>query len=150
MINVANINKAYSEVYCFLNTLGIEYISKIPDNIYSAIEKSRDVTYNPSYDINQEVTGNTFSKEALALIAALNLQYFCENEEEKRRLKEIYLKNTQEEMEKYSTDNVFRKKQETLEIENKKTIPNETQLIVYKKDKWYNKLFNKILRLFKK
>ena len=74
MINVANTNRAYSEVYSFLNTLGEKYISKVPRKIYSVIEEFRDKTYNPQYSINQEVTTNTFSKEALALIELKNYE----------------------------------------------------------------------------
>ena len=112
MINIANTNKAYSEVYSFLNTLGDEYISKIPNKIYLVIEENRDKTYNPEYLIDQEVTTKTFSKEALALIAALNLQYFCEDKEVKKKLNESYLRNTEIEKEKYSVDNLFIKKEE--------------------------------------
>ena len=75
MINVANTSKAYSEVYSFLNTLGVEYISKIPNNIYTIIEEFRDKEFHPQYSIDQKVTSDTFSKEALALIELKN--YDC-------------------------------------------------------------------------
>lgn len=150
MINVANTSKAYSEVYSFLNTLGVEYISKIPNNIYTIIEEFRDKEFHPQYSIDQKVTSDTFSKEALALIAALNLQYFCKNTEEKRELKMAYLKNTEIEREKYNTDNIFKKKQENIQAHKEETLVNEMQLIEYREVKWYKRLFNKILKLFKK
>lgn len=150
MINVANTNRAYSEVYSFLNTLGEKYISKVPRRIYSVIEEFRDKTYNPQYSINQEVTTNTFSKEALALIAALNLQYFCKDENVKRELKTTYLKNTEIERERYNPDNIFVKKVENIKLEKDDILVNETQLVEYKQPKWYHKLFNKILSIFKK
>lgn len=154
MINVVNTNKAYSEVYSFLNTLGEKYISKVPKKIYSVIEEFRDKTYNPQYSINQEVTTNTFSKEALALIVALNLQYFCKDEKEKEELKTTYLKNTEiereRESERYNPDNIFIKKVENIKLEKDDILVAETQLVEYKQPKWYHKLFKKILSIFKK
>ena len=41
------------------------------------------MNYNPEYKVNQKMTNDVISKEALALIAALNLQYWCEDEKEK-------------------------------------------------------------------
>jgi len=150
MINIANTSRAYSEVYSFLNTLGEQYISKVPSKIYSVIEDFRDKTYNPQYSINQEVTTNTFSKEALALIAALNLQYFCKDGNVKQELKTTYFKNAEIEKERYNPDNIFVKKEESMKLEQEETLKQETQLVEYKQPKWYHKLFNKILNIFKK
>ncbi len=112
MVNTANIPRAYSEVYSFINTLGDNYKNKIPKKLYENIEKGRDVNYNPRYDINQKVDKKTFSHEGLALIAALNLQYWCDDEEEKKELKETYLNNTKIERKKQeeemSPENLFK------------------------------------------
>ena len=53
MINTANLARAYSEVYEFINVLGNEYKNKIPEKLYLKIETKRDKTYIPKYDINQ-------------------------------------------------------------------------------------------------
>ena len=83
MINSAKIPRAYSEVYSFLNVLGNYYINKIPDAIYDTIKENRDKSYTPIYDKNENITQNSISQEGLALISALNLQYWCNDEEEK-------------------------------------------------------------------
>ncbi len=155
MINVANKAKAYSEVYSFLNVLGISYISKIPKAVYMIIEEKRDKEYNPIYSINQEVTEETFSKEALALIAALNLQYFCKDEKIKKELKQKYLENAEKEKQKYDYDNIFRNNKESSKIEEVQnfvdnTLSTETHLVEYKEVKWYKKIFEKILEILKK
>ena len=119
--------KAYSEVYSFLNIAGEEYINKIPIKLYQVIENNRDFNYNPVYKSNQIMTREMISKEALSLIAGLNLQYWCE-EEEKKRLKECYIENERKEQVKYSYENLFKKEP------NKETvIENETALITYEK-----------------
>ena len=84
MINIANTSRAYSEVYEFINTLGDEYKSKLPKKIYLTIQDNRDKNYVPRYDKNQNVDNNTFSKESIALISALNLQYWCNDVQEKK------------------------------------------------------------------
>ena len=108
MINIANMPRAYSEVYALLRTVEDEYRNKIPEKIYYAIKDNRDFNYNPKYSENQAMTKDIISKEALSLIAALNLQYWCEDEEEKKRLKKCYIENGKREKEKYSYENLFK------------------------------------------
>lgn len=98
MINLKRMDKAYTEVYLFLDLLGDEYIKRIPKRIYDVIENYRDITYTP--DIQN---GNSLSKEAITIIAALNLQYWCNDPNEKQELKKIYIENTQKEKEKIET-----------------------------------------------
>lgn len=87
MVNTVKIPRAYSEVYSFLNTLGSEYIYKIPEEIYNTVKENRDKEYNPVYQKEQTLKEGMLSIEALSLIAALNLQYWC-SDEEKKELKE--------------------------------------------------------------
>lgn len=108
MINSVKIPRAYSEVYSFLNALGTYYISKIPDAVYDTIKENRDENYNPIFNKNESITENNISKEALSLISAINLQYWCHNEDEKKILKEAYINNDNIEKEKYSYDNLFK------------------------------------------
>ena len=42
MVNTVKIPRAYSEVYSFLNTLGSEYIYKIPEEIYNTVKENRE------------------------------------------------------------------------------------------------------------
>lgn len=149
MINTANMSRAYSEVYALLEVSGDEYKRKLPEKIYSAIRDNRDISYNPEYRANQEITANNISKEALALIAALNFQYWCEDEEEKARLKQKYVENGKKEQEQYSYENLF-KKEEKKEISSVEDEQQENAMIEYKKENFIKKLINKIKDLFKR
>ena len=64
-------------------------------------------------------------EETLALIAMLNLQYWCKDENEKERLKSIYAENERkyqnELREKYNPDNLFKNKQRVVEEKFEKT-----------------------------
>ena len=82
-----------------------------------------------------------------ALIALLNLQYWCKDEEEKERLKKVYANNEnkyQEELrKKYNPDNIFKNA-------NAETTKEETALVEFKKEKWFEKIVLFIKNLFKK
>lgn len=118
----------------------------MPETIYNAIKDNRDMNYNPKYKVNQKLTNDIISKEALALIASLNLQYWCEDENEKIRLKQKYIENGKIEQEKYSYENLF-KKDENLIVENKQ---QKTEMIEYKEENFITKLVNNIKVWFKR
>ncbi len=149
MINIANTSRAYSEVYEFINSLGNEYKNKLPKKIYLTIQENRDKNYIPKYEVNQHIDSNTFSKEALALISALNLQYWCEDVEEKERLKKVYTENQKMENEKYSYENLFKSNKVEEQIQEEQQSDN-VQLIEYKEENVFRKLINKIKNIFKR
>lgn len=101
------------------------------------------MNYNPEYKVNQKMTNDVISKEALALISALNLQYWCEDENEKIRLKQKYIENGKIEQEKYSYENLFKKdeKDEILTVEDKQ---QKTEIIEYKEESFIANILNKI------
>ena len=146
MVNTSKIPQAYSEVYEFMNALGEEYINKIPKKIYNVIKDNRDISYNPKFYDKEIITLENISKEGLAIIAVLNLQYWCEDQEEKERLKQVYFKNYENEKEKYSYDNIF--KETKTKIEDTTKIES-TEMIEYKKENILVKIINKIKRIFK-
>lgn len=143
MINIVNTARAYSEVYEFINSLGNEYKDKLPKRIYLTIQDNRDKNYIPKYEVNQSIDSNTFSKEALALISALNLQYWCEDAEEKERLKKVYTENQKLENEKYSYENLFKNNKTEEQIQEEQQSEN-VQMIEYKEENVFQKVFNKI------
>lgn len=53
-----------------------------------------------------------------------------------------------EKRKKYDYNNIFKEKQNVAEKDNEKI--NNVLPIEYKKEKWYVKIFNKILNFFKK
>ena len=130
MVSTVKIPRAYSEVYSFINTLGIEYKEKIPNKVYDTIRDNRDKEYNPIYKKEQTIQEGILSYEALCLLSALNLQYWCNDNEEKNILKQKYIENTKKEQEKYSYDNLFKNKQPKV-IESTSNEPKHTEMIEY-------------------
>ena len=146
MVSTVKIPRAYSEVYSFINTLGIEYKEKIPNKVYDTIRDNRDKEYNPIYKKEQTIQEGILSYEALCLLSALNLQYWCNDNEEKNILKQKYIENTKKEQEKYSYDNLFKNKQPKV-IESTSNEPKHTEMIEYKESiltrikNWFKRTF---------
>lgn len=131
----------YSEVYQVLNLLGNEYVNKLPKSLLNMLEEKRNINYVPKYTDDQPLNKQNIQKETLSIIALLHLNYWCENEEEKKQLRQMFKSNEdryQHELrEKYNPDNLFKNNiQES-------TINNEVSLVEYK-ESIFRKLINKI------
>lgn len=149
MIYERNMKLAYSEVYIFLNVLGKSYIEKISNTVYETIKNNRDLSYNPNIQIVNGKLYYEFSREALALISALNLQYFCNSETEKQEYMKIYIENEKQEQERlrelYNPYKKFKK------LEDTTTNIKENSLVEIKKENTFiKKLKQLILKIFKK
>ena len=144
MINTMKISKAYSEVYSFINALGNEYKNKIPNTVYNIIRDNRDKDYNQIIKKEQTIQKGMLSHEALSLIAALNLQYWCKDDEEKKRLKKAYILNNEKEKEKYSYDKLFKNDKRNCNIAKNDDEINNNMMIEYK-----NNIFTKFMNFIK-
>ena len=135
----------YSEVYQVLNFLGNEYIDKLPKSLFNMLEKKRDINYEPKYTEDIPLNKQNIKKETISIIALLHLNYWCENENEKFELKQIFKNNEDmyenELREKYNPDNIFKKHVQ------EKIIKNEVALVEYK-ESIFKRLINKIKSLF--
>ena len=144
--------KVYSEVYAFLNIVSEEDRNKIPKKLKEMIEEEREKEYTPSYTFEIPVEEQEISDEAIAMIALLHLNYWCEDENEKERLNEIFNENEkkyQDELrEKYNPDNLFKnKKYKEEQLSEEQT--NSVAMVEYKETifrklkEWFRNLFNK-------
>jgi len=86
----------YSEVYAVLLALGDESVSKIPEEVFEVIKDMSDEALMPKIDENKGIDEQGLSKDGMALLAALNLNYWCETEEEKKEFEEYLKANEQE------------------------------------------------------
>ena len=130
----------YAEVYAVLDSLGEEYINKLPRKLYEFIDEIRDKKSIVEYDINKDISEQDLSEEASNIIAYLNLQYWCK-EEEKNELLKKYLQNDKdikEKIEKINED--LSKIKEPSEKENVK----ENKIIIKPKKSILQKIIEKI------
>lgn len=141
--------QAYSEIDEFLSLLDEKTRNEVPVKLRNFFKKEKDNNYHKGINPNISIKEQNLKKETLALIALLNLQYWCKDEKEKERLKQVYANNEnqyQEELrEKYNPDNIFKKNNSNQEqVEEKNEEPN--QLIEYK-ESTVKKFFEKVLRI---
>ena len=144
----ASTGQAYSEIDTFIELLDEYSKNKIPQKLRKVFKMEKDKEYKKNINPNIPIKEQNLKKETLALIAMLNLQYWCEDENEKQRLKAIYAENEikyQDELrEKYNPDNLFKNNQK--EIKEK---IEEIAMIEYKEDSLFTKIKEFILNILK-
>ncbi len=150
----------YTEVYKIILSYGDFYINKLPKKIFENIKSNINPEYNFEFDPRLSFKEQNVKKEAVALIVALKMQYWCEDENERKRYKELLLKNQEkhekEKQEKYSVDNLFNnKKIEKIEKPIMEQISKEEPLDLQINGKngiikLYRKIKEYLLNIFRK
>lgn len=141
--------RIYSEVYQVLMLLGNEYTDKLPSKLLTTIEEKRDINYNPIFKDNIALNQQNIKKEALSIIALMQLNYWCESDAEKEELKETFRKNEEahqaELRNKYNPNNIFKKEEKNAKDINR---TEQTELIKYE-ETFLKKFISKLKTLFK-
>ena len=143
-----NYPKALKEVFVILNNSEKMIKESIPENFNNFISKNMDKEYIPEINFNDLHWEDTILEETQQILAVIYRDYLVSKEEREQLLRkesEEEKRIEQELREKYNPDNLFKKK-------DKKTNENEknTDLIKIEKIKWYRKIINKIMSIFKK
>lgn len=137
-----NTRQAYSEVDEFLGLISNEHKNKIPKKLREFFREEKDTNYIKGINPNVPIKNQKLKEETLGIIALLNLQYWCEDENEKKRLKEVYAKNEKRYQEylqvQFNPNEIFKKKEPT----------QESLSIVEYKESIIKKLVNKIKNIF--
>ena len=141
--------EAYAEIDEILGYLPDEYVNKIPVKLREFYKKAKDKEYVSKIDPYKTLDNQDMKHTTKVLLTIIYREYWC-NEEEKAELDKILVKNDQkheaEIREKYNPDNIFKKKNNTEEIEK----IEETALVNYENKTWYKKAIDFISGLFKK
>ena len=140
--------QAYSEVDEFLSLLGEEQINKVPKQLRELFKEEKDHNYRKGIDIYKPIKDQELMEETLAIIALLNLEFWCEDENEKERLRKVYVQNEKAYEEvfqiSFNADKVFNKKVQENVIENK-----EINEVIPYKESFIKKIMN-LLKIFSK
>lgn len=141
---------AYAEIDEILNLLEDKYREKVPEKVRTFFREEKMPEYTPTIDVNIPLIEQNLKRETIVWLATLNINYWCENEEEKQFFLNELDKNEEEKKkieEKYNPDNLFKNKQERIINESMQT---GQDLIVSKETSFISKLLNKIKQLFRK
>ena len=142
--------QAYSEIDEFLSLLTDEKREQIPVKLREFFKEEKDTNYTKGIKLDIPVKEQNFKEETLAIIALLNLEYWCQDEEEKERLRKIYDNNEKVYKEmlqvEFKPDDVFKKKNVVIENENNEQIA-PVSMVEYK-ESVFKKIINKIKQVF--
>lgn len=136
---------AYAEIDEILNLLEDDYRERVPKKVRDFFKEEKIKDYHPEIDIEKPLIEQNLKRETMVLLAILNLNYWCENEEEKQRFLNELDKNEEEKKEleeKYNPDNLFKKKQD-------ESTENNLQIVEYKKPNFIQILLTKIKKILK-
>ena len=152
MENKNELSIAYAEVYEILSFMEQKYVDMIPLKLLELFKEEKEKEYKPNINPTIPLDEQNLQKKTLPILAMLNLNYWCEDENEKKELIALYAENDkrkEEELrEKYNPDNLFKKKEQI--VEGNEIKQENTQLIEYKEQNIFKKILNKIMNFFKK
>lgn len=111
-------NKRLVEVSEILNHLKKSDYDKIPKEVIDIIEKNKDKEYIWKYDETKDLKNQNVSKDTIAILSYINMQYLL-NEEQRKFVQEIFNENQKKlenlKKDKYNSDNLFKDKQINLD-----------------------------------
>ena len=145
--------KVFSEVDAFLDIIDEKYKNKIPIKLRNLFTENKDTNYNPVYHANIPIEKQNIKKETIAMLGLLHLNYWCETEDEKNELRNIFLDNQKKYEEKinkkYNLDDLFKNVSENKSKEDTEKIEEPNYMVEYNKP-FYVKIMNFFRKLFSK
>ena len=147
-----DIKMAYCEVDIILGQMEEEYVNKVPSELRKLFKEQKRKDYLPEIKADVPLAEQNLMRKTIAILAMLNLNYWCEDEKEKQDLIQMYAENDRkredELREKYNPDNLFKKKD--IEVEEITDSIESKELIEYKEENFFKKILRKIFSIFKK
>lgn len=146
--NKTDDNIMYAELSEILKMMEPKEVNKIPKKLLEVIEKEKSNTYIPNYSSKIELNSQNIKKETLVMLALLYINYWCEDENEKKE----YLKLIEENEQKYrqqireKTDIKYITRTQKIEKNN---VP-EQELAVVKNKSFIKNVIEKIKSFLKK
>lgn len=141
----------YTEAYKIILSKGEKYIKRIPKIVLDNIKEKVNLEYNFNYNPELSFKEQNIKKEAVALIVALKIQYWCDTEEERKMYKQKLVENQErhekEKAEKYSYENLFKANKKE---ENKDTVQNIEQINIQEETSLQNYKENVIIKIVRK
>lgn len=74
---------AYSEIWTILNLLEDSYATRVPLEVKAFFEEERLKDYEPQIDLDKPLMEQNLQRKTMVLLAMLNVNYWCDSEEER-------------------------------------------------------------------
>lgn len=147
-----NYANAYKEVLVILDNLIKEDYDKIPKEYIEFLKSNCNNEYEFYYDTSKTFEEQELLDDTKYILFGL-FEKFAATELQKEKIKAFknnhYRKIEEEKRKIYNPDNIFNNGKNNIDITMSEQ-PIEKALIENKKLRWYQKLFSKILRIFRK
>lgn len=147
-----NYANAYKEVLVILDNLIKEDYNKIPKEYIEFLKSNCNNEYEFYYDNSKTFEEQELLDDTKYILFGL-FEKFGATELQKEKIKAFknnhYIKIEEEKRKTYNPDNIFNNGKNNIDITMSEQ-PIEKALIENKKLRWYQKLFSKILRIFRK
>lgn len=139
------------DIDIIINELEDKEKNMIPSKLRKIIHDNKLESYQSEIRIDIPLEQQQLHQDTQAFLAMLYLNYWCQDENEKRELR-ITLADNEEKFqkelsEKYDVYNIFKERQERTLNRNEEEI-KETQVTVYK-ESLFKRILNKIFRFLK-
>lgn len=138
---------AFAEVNEILKLMPKSMVEKIPNGFQQIIQDEKSSTYIPN--IKEPLEECSLLEETTIILALIYRDFLCDKDEKERlKLRDAQqIKEAEDELyKKYNPDNLFKNRTPNKSIQ----VEENVSLVKYEEDKWYKKIWNKILHLFKK
>lgn len=147
MTNDIKYTNAMTEVLYYLKGIRDEDLAKLPKKLINFLEENANKNYICNFDYTKPLKELKLTDESKGIIAMICYNYWCNTDEDKRRLINSLNQNEkiyQEEMkEKYNPEKIFKER-------NKENVQklNEIIAVVEYKESKLKKLINKLKNFF--
>ncbi len=139
--------RIFSEIDAFLNIIDEKYKNRIPMQLRNLYKDEKSKSYMPKYDPSIQMEKQNIQRETIAMIALLHLNYWCDSEEEKNKIRKILneneIKYQKKLQEQYNPDNLFKNEEKRQE-----DVVEKLAIVEYKEN-FIKKIINAIKKLFK-
>lgn len=145
---------AMAETLDILNHTRVEDVKKISKKFMEYLKENASTTYKTNLDHSKNIKDMVLHDKTKVILAIIYKKFWCDEEQRKKfdeKLEENEIRYQKEMREKYNPNEIFLSESSNV-IENKnmpKSVTENINLVEYKEEKWYHKLFNKILSIFK-
>lgn len=141
--------EAFSEVDAIFELMPVNLLKRIPEKFRQIIKSKKSTNYKPI--ISEPIEEFELKEESIIILALIYRDFLCGKEEkEKLKLRDAQrVREAEDEIrEKYNPDDIF-KNRNNRKIDKNEAIATETSVAVIE-ERWYEKLFNIIKRIFKR
>ena len=149
MVSAAYAN-AMAETLWYLRGIRKEDVNKIPTSVINYLIKYSNKDYKCNFDYNASMEDMHLLDETKVLITSICYSYWCNDEIEKAKLREILQKNEKAydiwQRELYDPNKIFEKNNQS-QVDKAK---EEQALAIKQKENLFTKMINRIRRLFGK